>query len=251
MTTSVKTLYENLQENHYVSETDLTLLKPMPIRKTESIKPPFSMSGLKNEANIPLLYPQFQYGNLGLNSHLKINPQMMFHDKIRNKKLLDLKVKPCCSCIKTKCMKKYCECFANNKPCKNCICLDCQNKDINKDIKENISNNNKEITFCTCAKSGCNKKYCECFKEGAKCNIKCRCVNCLNLEEKLDKNLEKIENFGDVGCDSGKKTACSEINEFSIQKISVMVGKSQTYIDIEKLSVEDFGLLCKKRKFTE
>ena len=38
------------------------------------------------------------------------------------------KNKPCCNCIKTKCMKKYCECYANNKLCKNCVCSDCKNK---------------------------------------------------------------------------------------------------------------------------
>ena len=119
-------------------------------------------------------------------------------------------------------MKKYCECFANNKSCKNCICSDCKNKneDINGDNKENIVNNNSninnlnnnkeiKIVFCTCSKSGCNKKYCDCYKENQKCNIKCRCINCLNMEEQQDKNNndnEKGINLDETRCDSGKKS---------------------------------------------
>ena len=42
---------------------------------------------------------------------------------------------------------------------------------------------------CTCTKSNYNKKYFECDKLGEKCNINCRCVNCLNNEE--EKNNKK------------------------------------------------------------
>ena len=35
-----------------------------------------------------------------------------------------------CNCTKSRCMKKYCECFKMNIPCGNlCRCIDCQNKD--------------------------------------------------------------------------------------------------------------------------
>ena len=49
-------------------------------------------------------------------------------------------------------------------------------------------------------------------------------------------------------CDSGKKSISDEIIEFNIQKISVQIGRSQTFINTEKLTKEDFVLLCKKRK---
>ena len=70
-------------------------------------------------------------------------------------------------------------------------------------------NKNKEIVVCTCSKSGCNKKYCECYKEGLKCNIKCRCINCLNMEEpleKIDKDSNKIISLEETKSDSAKKT---------------------------------------------
>ena len=150
-------------------------------------------------------------------------------------------------------MKKYCECFSNNKICTNCLCLDCKNKDIYtaSQNKENIQNNNtKEKVFCTCSKSGCNKKYCECYKEGLKCNIKCRCVKCLNCEEQCNKisNSEQIINLDETRCESGKKSLLGEINDFNVEKISIFIEKNKTFINIEKLNREDFVLLCKKRK---
>ena len=173
------------------------------------------------------------------------------------KKILDMKTKPCCSCNKTKCIKKYCECFANNKLCTNCLCIDCRNKDIfinTFGMDNSDKNKNKEIIVCTCSKSGCNKKYCECYKEGLKCNIKCRCINCLNLPEELNnKNStnEKIISLDESKSESGKNTTSTTKGEgdgFNIQRISILINKNQTLINVEKFSKDEFCLLNKKRK---
>ena len=205
-----------------------------------------------NDPNIPLIYPQFQLGSL---SGLKTSPQLhpFIYPENQTKKLIDIKNKPCCSCNKTKCIKKYCECFANNRFCVNCLCLDCRNKDIFIGMGEFNSekNKNKEIVVCTCSKSGCNKKYCECYKEGLKCNIKCRCINCLNMEEpleKIDKDSNKIISLEETKSDSAKKTIKSDGDNYNIQRISIFINKSQTLINVEKLAKEEFNLLCKKRK---
>ena len=79
------------------------------------------LSSINNEANIPLIYPQFQLGVIPtIKNNRSINPAYMYHQDNINKKILDMKSKPYCSCNKTKCIKKYCECFANNKLCTNC-----------------------------------------------------------------------------------------------------------------------------------
>lgn len=42
-----------------------------------------------------------------------------------------------------------------------------------------LSTTNKKKP-CTCKKSGCLKKYCECFKSGEVCNENCDCIGCKN-----------------------------------------------------------------------
>ena len=260
MTTSIPILNltpKVMKEKQKPMNSSPHLFKPLPIkiRKNENnIK--FPLSTVTNESNVPLIYPnQFTYGtfsNLNINSSTQLR-NFAFQEKNFNKKVSEIKSKPCCSCIKTKCIKKYCECFSNSKFCTNCCCADCRNKEIYmtyQDKNNQTNSNAKEIIFCTCSKSGCNKKYCECYKEGLKCNIKCRCIKCLNCEDHPDKNNDNEKNIclDETRCDSGKKSISEEINEFNIQKISVQIGKSQTFINTEKLSKEDFVLLCKKRK---
>ena len=258
MTNPVQILPSLSKENINISSPNPQLFKPVPIRKSEN-NLSFPISTKTNSPNSALIYPNFGFGSystFNLNSLGNLQNYLLSQEK---KTKLDIKNKPCCNCIKTKCMKKYCECFANNKFCKNCVCIDCKNKkeEILTDNKENKENNSLSINkdskaiFCTCSKSGCNKKYCDCYKENKRCNIKCRCINCLNAEEcneKSSNDNEKIISLDETRCDSGKKSLSCEINEFNVQKISVCIKKSQTYINIEKLSMDDLSLLCKKRK---
>lgn len=258
MTNPVQILPSLSKENINVSSPNPQLFKPVPIRKSEN-NLSFPISTKTNSPNSALIYPNFGFGSystFNFNSLGNLQNYLLSQEK---KTKLDIKNKPCCNCIKTKCMKKYCECFANNKFCKNCVCIDCKNKneEILTDNKENKENNSLSINkdskaiFCTCSKSGCNKKYCDCYKENKRCNIKCRCINCLNAEEcneKSSNDNEKIISLDETRCDSGKKSLSCEINEFNVQKISVCIKKSQTYINIEKLSMDDLSLLCKKRK---
>ena len=258
MTNPVQILPSLSKESINISSPNPQLFKPVPIRKSEN-NLSFPISTKTNSPNSALIYPNFGFGSystFNFNSLGNLQNYLLSQEK---KTKLDIKNKPCCNCIKTKCMKKYCECFANNKFCKNCVCIDCKNKneEILTDNKENKENNSLSINkdskaiFCTCSKSGCNKKYCDCYKENKRCNIKCRCINCLNAEECNEKSRndnEKIISLDETRCDSGKKSLSCEINEFNVQKISVCIKKSQTYINIEKLSMDDLSLLCKKRK---
>lgn len=53
---------------------------------------------------------------------------------------------------------------------------------INLSVNSSFSSSpsNKSRISCTCKKSKCLKKYCECYKQGTKCGIKCNCYDCSN-----------------------------------------------------------------------
>jgi len=107
-----------------------------------------------------------------------------------------------CNCQKTQCNKYYCQCFREKRYCFNCNCQGCQNQkpensSSNKHPTEEEKKPKKEIIVsCTCTKSGCNKNYCECYKNKVKCNSLCRCRNCENCEngkKSKNKNESKYE----------------------------------------------------------
>ena len=111
------------------------LFKPLPIKiNSNNINLKFPNSTKQNESKVPYIYPQFPYDSI---SNRNFNSSALFQNMIfyennnnKNNKKLDIKSKTCCNCIKTKCIKKYCECFATNKPCTNCLYFDCKNKNI-------------------------------------------------------------------------------------------------------------------------
>ena len=148
--------------------------------------------------------------------------------------------KPCCCCTKTKCIKKYCECFANNRYCKDCHCVDCMNKFIylNNNNLKYISENEK--IFCTCTKSNCCKKYCECYKSGKKCNDMCRCVNCLNNNPPTfkinnnDKNDNININNNGYNIDNNEKNSKVNIKINNNNLIDIENNKPNINLDEEK-----------------
>ena len=172
-----------------------------------------TMANITQESNIPIIYPQIQFhGRQQLNIYNDEKTQNFQQKQFQSKEinennnLLVKKDKPCCNCSKTKCIKKYCECFSNSRYCNNCLCQDCMNKNSNLNNSSNSYNDTKYISdneaiMCTCAKSGCNKKYCECYKAGKKCHGKCKCLNCknisniFNITKKSNNNSNKNRNY--------------------------------------------------------
>jgi hypothetical protein len=107
-----------------------------------------------------------------------------------------------CRCGMSKCLRLHCRCFRDLEYCaKNCKCTSCFNNLENEEVRTFIVNKTKEINRnafkkkivsiekddknlvntngCTC-KSGCNRNYCECFKNGTGCSPLCKCANCTN-----------------------------------------------------------------------
>ena len=164
--------------------------------------------------NEPLRNPN-QNGNIIINNINNQNINYKQNISLSNKRIINracISVQPLnnnastfrqkCTCSKTGCLKKYCNCFANGVPCEGCECKNCQNVGNKNNNNNNIDLEEKKIfpvmqnrfdriqrTICNCTKSNCMKKYCECFKQGFSCNALCRCMDCKN------KNIEEVNNI--------------------------------------------------------
>jgi len=129
------------------------------------------------------------------------------------------KPRSACNCQKSKCIKLYCECYANGVHCgPDCNCVDCRNNNSHEvgaayqDSRteairttlgknpaafqpkivgaqaepEELPRHHKVVCAdqgCSCRRSRCLKKYCECFQAGIPCSALCKCQDCANRLE--------------------------------------------------------------------
>eukprot|EP00656_Telonema_subtile_P023079 TRINITY_DN2438_c0_g1_i8.p1 TRINITY_DN2438_c0_g1~~TRINITY_DN2438_c0_g1_i8.p1 ORF type:complete len:372 (-),score=10.67 TRINITY_DN2438_c0_g1_i8:605-1720(-) len=101
-------------------------------------------------------------------------------------------VKPdrACKCRKSKCLKLYCECFSSGSFCSaGCSCVECGNITSNPEAVARAKNPRPRLAkaqgpgSCRCKRSGCQKKYCECYQGKTACSERCQCVGCRNTED--------------------------------------------------------------------
>ncbi|XP_045598060.1 uncharacterized protein [Procambarus clarkii] len=108
-----------------------------------------------------------------------------------------------CSCTKSQCLKQYCDCFASGAFCDNCHCTNCFNNEDHKEERQKAitacldrNQNAFQSKKCNCKRSGCLKKYCQCYEAGISCSTLCNCVGCMNpgVEDiRLEKEVEYID----------------------------------------------------------
>lgn len=116
-----------------------------------------------------------------------------------------------CNCVKSRCLKLYCDCFAILKFCDAtlCNCKDCYNCEDRAEIRNEAVKATKErnalafqnkisdkaghATGCRCKQSQCLKKYCECYNGGAYCGASCRCLSCQNFSGSNELERVKFE----------------------------------------------------------
>ncbi|KAG4197454.1 hypothetical protein ERO13_A05G024300v2 [Gossypium hirsutum] len=114
------------------------------------------------------------------------------------------------NCKHFRCLKLYCECFASGMYCDECNCVNCyknveyeavRRDSVGATLKSNLNafrpkinssshgaKDNKEAgevlmlgkhsKGCHCKRSGCLRKYCECFQANILCSESCKCMGC-------------------------------------------------------------------------
>lgn len=231
---SISTRVDDNQSIKVVSDLDFTVENDTEAGSLDLLRMILKKKNLENNLDLPFsqhladMIPTIEYiENLTTDERRRafsapetVNTAMQIEEpeKMEAEEVEEEQDKPkhTCKCSKSKCLKLYCECFAAGGMCgKSCRCTECLNSEGFADIKkivvsELLEKNPKSFDKkfkkikkqdlmlhargCNCKKTGCMKKYCECYAGGLKCTNLCKCDGCENCGVKLEKNdINKVQ----------------------------------------------------------
>jgi len=120
----------------------------------------------------------------------------------------DKRKRTTCRCVKSRCLKLYCDCFQLGVLCNSeCQCVNCLNNEAELGPYGKLTLAREEYLIrkpnsfgqkpkkvggrCACKNNRCLKKYCDCFNNGVFCSDKCQCIDCANQDFSIKKGAKK------------------------------------------------------------
>ncbi|KAK2918334.1 hypothetical protein Q8A73_005080 [Channa argus] len=174
-----------------------------------------------------------------------------------------------CHCIRSQCLKLYCECFANGVMCSKCNCSNCHNNAKHemrrrKAIKSCLGRNpdafrpkiaggkSGEVKGwhnkgCNCKRSGCLKNYCKCYEANIVCSSNCKCIGCRNYDTNSEKGPREKTGKDKWMVSLITPTVLKAVCSCLMVKAKEAERKGQSKAQAEHMVLDEFGHCCETK----